>query len=476
MSLYEVVDVLKDDKNGKVQLVYDKAGKQICIMKQRQQSSTNLYYKLKEIKNKYVPEIYRLMEFDGTLFIVEEYIDGRTLADILKYDTDISEKLAADILRQICECLKNLHAENIIHRDIKPSNIMLTKNGDIKFIDFGISRISKIDGDSDTEKLGTRGYAPPEQYGFGQTDARSDIYSLGITIKRLLGKNYHGYLNDIIARCTALDPSNRYESVSALIGDIDKSHWRWRFKRLSKGLITISFITSIALLIPKDIFDNDSKEIMEEAASTQTVQIKDSESIENKKSEKIISKNEIPKQTEWSEIKWNDIEINSTSRSADIMEPIHTIPDINQNSQNNLKKLSAAILLNGQLFNYDMQDISQNIWLTWRREKDIIYLPDNWTIGLRIDNQNNLDLNNLKILAEFGRDEKYIPVPNIRANQSATINIPIPSRKFSNTNFNLKITLIDDNEDIKFHDDINFYLIDYPKWRAEQLYQNKVKK
>ena len=476
MSLYEIVDVLKDDKNGKVQLAYDKAGKQICIIKQRQLSSINLYYKLKEIKNKYVPEIYRLMKFDGTLFVVEEYIDGRTLADILKYDTDISENLATDILRQICECLKNLHAENIIHRDIKPSNIMLTKNGNIKFIDFGISRISKIDGDSDTEKLGTRGYAPPEQYGFGQTDARSDIYALGITIKRLIGKNYHGYLNEIISRCTAIDPADRYESVSALMADIDKSHWHWRFKRLTKGLITIALITLIVLLIPKDIFNDDSKEIMEEAASTQTVPIKDNKSIESKPLEKFKSKNEIPKQTEWSEIKWNDIEINPPSKSTDIMESINDISDVNQNRQDSLKKLSAKILLNGQQFNYDMQDISQNVWLTWRREKDIIYLPDNWTISLQIDNQNNLDLNNLKILAEFGRDEQYIPVPNIKSNQSATINIPIPSRKFSNTNFNLKITLIDDNEDIKFHDEINFYLIDYPKWRADQLYQNKVKK
>lgn len=81
---------------------------------------------------------------------------------------------------------------------------MLTRDGVIRLIDFGISRIAKDDSATDTNFLGTRGYAPPEQYGFGQTDARSDIYSLGVTAQRLLGKNYTGWMKKIITRCTKI--------------------------------------------------------------------------------------------------------------------------------------------------------------------------------------------------------------------------------------------------------------------------------
>ena len=76
---------------------------------------------------------------------------------------------------------------------------------------------------------------PPEQYGFGQTDARSDIYSLGVTIQRLLGKKYDGWLKKILARCTKLDPENRYESVEKLLDDFDRRRWQQNLKQFKKN-------------------------------------------------------------------------------------------------------------------------------------------------------------------------------------------------------------------------------------------------
>ena len=231
-NLYETIDTLKPD--GSIRLAYNRAAKQICVVKTRSLQTAALYKILREINSRYVPRIYRAVKFDDKLFIVEEYVSGRTLAEILKYEKLFAEELAANIFRQVCECLVDLHARKIIHRDLKPANIMLTKDGVIRLIDFGIARLVKEDSDTDTEFLGTRGYAPPEQYGFGQTDARSDIYSLGVTIQRMLGKNYDGWMKKILAKCTKLDPENRYESAQNLLDDFDRRHWQQNLKQLKK--------------------------------------------------------------------------------------------------------------------------------------------------------------------------------------------------------------------------------------------------
>ena len=231
--LYDTVDILKDGKNGKISLVYDKIGKQFYIMKERNLKTAEIYSRLKEIKSPFLPEIYHAMEFDGKFFVVEEFIQGNSLYEILIHNNGLDEKKASEILKQLCNALKILHAQKIIHRDIKPSNIMLTKSGYVKLIDFSISRIAKENKATDTDFLGTREYAPPEQYGFGQTDSRSDIYSLGITIQKVLGDNYDGYLKKILSKCTELNPANRYQSVEEILIDIDKKYFRHKIKKFN---------------------------------------------------------------------------------------------------------------------------------------------------------------------------------------------------------------------------------------------------
>ncbi|MBQ6758530.1 MAG: serine/threonine protein kinase, partial [Selenomonadaceae bacterium] len=189
---YELVDTLKSSEQGFVAVVYDKRAKRLCTMKQRTWNSLPIYKTLKELNNPHVPQIYRLIERDGKLIVVEEHIDGQTLEEFLIY-RQLDETLAEKILLQLCDSLSILHERNIIHRDLKPSNIMLTVENAVKLIDFGIARFFKPESTADTELMGTRGYAPLEQFGlfdFGQTDRRSDIYALGLTIKNLLGKDY----------------------------------------------------------------------------------------------------------------------------------------------------------------------------------------------------------------------------------------------------------------------------------------------
>lgn len=171
---------------------------------------------------------------EGTrYFLVMEFVDGHTLEDLLEANNGpFSERRVLGWARQLCDVLEYLHNQQppIIFRDLKPGNIMLTRGGRIKLIDFGIARLFRPSGSQDTQLLGTPGFAPPEQYGSAQTDERSDIYSLAMTLFQLMtdSVNDNGFgLKDVhfsfphisppvarvLEKATALKPEDRYESV-----------------------------------------------------------------------------------------------------------------------------------------------------------------------------------------------------------------------------------------------------------------------
>ena len=125
----------------------------------------------------------------GKQYLVMDFIEGQTLEKILApVPGFLGEKQVVDWGAQLCGVLDYLHSQRppVIFRDLKPSNIMVDQDGKVKLIDFGIARLFKAGKTTDTVTFGTAGYAPPEQYGKGQTDARSDIYALGATLHHLL--------------------------------------------------------------------------------------------------------------------------------------------------------------------------------------------------------------------------------------------------------------------------------------------------
>lgn len=137
-----------------------------------------------------LPKVSDFFKKDGKAYLVMEFIEGKTLEkDQEEQNNPLDERLVMSWALQLCAVLDYLHTQSppIIFRDLKPANVMVTSKGEIKLIDFGIARFFKAAGKKDTQRLGSPGYAPPEQYR-GQTDARSDIYALGATLYDLLTK------------------------------------------------------------------------------------------------------------------------------------------------------------------------------------------------------------------------------------------------------------------------------------------------
>ncbi len=205
----EEIELLKQSEKSTVYLVRERGREQFYIRKTLQ-GRHSVYLALQGLTHPYLPKVYEAAVDGNTTTVIEEYIEGQTAGS-----AELSEKQCRAVVKELCDVLAFLHGKGIIHRDIKPSNILLAKDGHIRLIDFDAARMPKEDLEQDTMLLGTRGYAPPEQYGFAQTDERADIYALGVTVRQLLGDRA-GKLRyrRILSKCTNLDPDRRYQSVS----------------------------------------------------------------------------------------------------------------------------------------------------------------------------------------------------------------------------------------------------------------------
>ena len=167
-----------------------------------------------------LPEIYDAIDMEDGQIVLEEYIDGITVADVMQTGK-YHYRGARTILSEVCNALTVLHNRGVIHRDIKPENVMIEKSGRVVLIDFNASRKESTAG-KDTVIMGTVGYASPEQLGLSQTDARTDIYAAGVLLNVMLtGKHpaesfARGRAGLIVRKCTALNPDDRYQSSEKL--------------------------------------------------------------------------------------------------------------------------------------------------------------------------------------------------------------------------------------------------------------------
>ena len=208
---YEEIRLLKQSEKSTVHLLRQKGGDELFVRKILK-GQHPVYLTLQNYPHQYLPKLYDINLSDDSTTVIEEYIEGPSLGS-----AGLSEKRLLGTFHELCHVLEFLHGKDIIHRDIKPSNIILAGDGHIRLIDFDAARMPKDDLEQDTRLLGTRGYAPPEQYGFAQTDARADIYALGVTLKQLLGDHAQKpHYRRIIQKCTNLNPDKRYQTVREL--------------------------------------------------------------------------------------------------------------------------------------------------------------------------------------------------------------------------------------------------------------------
>lgn len=181
---------------------------------------------------RHLPHIFDCRRDGDSLVVIMEYLSGRTLEDEVR-NAENGRDLACRLFPQICDAATELHeslGKPVIHRDIKPSNIMVTWDN-VYLIDLGIARSFSEEATADTRQFGTRSYAPPEQFGYKQTDVRSDVYALGMLLYFMLtgetpdpmlattdfaDRNVPPSLKKVLSKATEFDPANRYRSAAEL--------------------------------------------------------------------------------------------------------------------------------------------------------------------------------------------------------------------------------------------------------------------
>lgn len=226
LSFYKELTTINSRKN--VMLVQHITSRELFVKKTLDIYSKPVYNQLVNTHINGIPNIIECIKDGKQLIIIEEYINGKTLSQIINEQGLFNEYKAYYIAVKLAHILVNLQAciPPIIHRDIKPSNIIIDKNEQLYLIDFNAARHVNNNNYEDTRMLGTVYFAAPEQYGFGQSDERTDIYGFGATINYLMTGdkpgagiakcNYSGFLK----KCLMLDAINRYQSALELLNAI----------------------------------------------------------------------------------------------------------------------------------------------------------------------------------------------------------------------------------------------------------------
>ena len=292
---WTVYECLKESEDSSTFLVKETVTGILCVLKwgrNRQaeflRNEMEIMEKMADRKLSGVPKAYRIFEENGEVYLVREYIEGMSLAQMVLQKGGISEAEICRISRKICQTAEQFQNpdEPMIHRDIKPENIVVTPGGEVVFIDFGTMRSYKKDGSRDTFVVGTRGTAAPEQYGYTQTDQRTDVYAIGQTMLYMVSESYEmnqlsecavsRRMKKIIEKACSFEPDKRYGDAAQLRRAVEKCQANNRKKVYKKagavfGLIAAGYILTI---FSQDgtVIENKRIETAEQSAAEEQIQ------------------------------------------------------------------------------------------------------------------------------------------------------------------------------------------------------------
>lgn len=292
---WTVYECLKESEDSSTFLVKETVTGILCVLKwgrNRQaeflRNEMEIMEKMADRKLSGVPKAYRIFEENGEVYLVREYIEGMSLAQMVLQKGGISEAEICRISRKICQTAEQFQNpdEPMIHRDIKPENIVVTPGGEVVFIDFGTMRSYKKDGSRDTFVVGTRGTAAPEQYGYIQTDQRTDVYAIGQTMLYMVSESYEmnqlsecavsRRMKKIIEKACSFEPDKRYGDAAQLRRAVEKCQANNRKKVYKKagavfGLIAAGYILAI---FSQDgtVIENKRIETAEQSAAEEQIQ------------------------------------------------------------------------------------------------------------------------------------------------------------------------------------------------------------
>lgn len=292
---WTVYECLKESEDSSTFLVKETATGILCVLKwgrNRQaeflRNEMEIMKKMADRKLSGIPKAYRIFEENGEVYLVREYIEGMSLAQMVLQKGGISEAEICRISRKICQTAEQFQNpdEPMIHRDIKPENIVVTPGGEVVFIDFGTMRSYKKDGSRDTFVVGTRGTAAPEQYGYTQTDQRTDVYAIGQTMLYMVSESYEmnqlsecavsWRMKKIIEKACSFEPDKRYGDAAQLRRAVEKCQANNRKKVYKKagavfGLIAAGYI--LAIFSPDGtVIENKRIETAEQSAAEEQIQ------------------------------------------------------------------------------------------------------------------------------------------------------------------------------------------------------------
>lgn len=292
---WTVYECLKESEDSSTFLVKETATGILCVLKWGRNRQTEFLRNEMEIMKKMadrklsgIPKAYRIFEENGEVYLVREYIEGMSLAQMILQKGGISEAEICRISRKICQTAEQFQNpdEPMIHRDIKPENIVVTPGGEVVFIDFGTMRSYKKDGSRDTFVVGTRGTAAPEQYGYTQTDQRTDVYAIGQTMLYMVSESYEmnqlsecavsRRMKKIIEKACSFEPDKRYGDAAQLRRAVEKCQANNRKKVYKKagavfGLIAAGYI--LAIFSPDGtVIENKRIETAEQSAAEEQIQ------------------------------------------------------------------------------------------------------------------------------------------------------------------------------------------------------------